>query len=113
MARRRRDRRAWLRETDYGRRAGWFVEREGEVIAVLTEPRTEDMFWNSYRMEVVAADPRLRERMYSAAFWAGAEAEGLVYRNRETGEEAPFAFPALDPFPEPGRLMLRGLYLTE
>jgi hypothetical protein len=105
------NRRLQIWETDYGRDCGWVIEREGKPIAVLTEPRYEEMFWDSYRMEIVADDPELRAQMLTAEFWARAEAEGLVWRNREFGEVAQFAFPALAPFPEPGRLLMRGLYL--
>src|SRR5262249_14737196 len=98
-------RRLRIWETNYGRSCGWVIERDGQAIAVLTEPRFEDMFWDSYRMEIVAEDPELRARLRTKEFWARAEGEGLVWRNREFGEMAEFAFPALDPFPEPGRLM--------
>jgi hypothetical protein len=98
-------------ETNYGRDAGWLIERRGEVVAVLTDPRWEDMFWDGYRMEVVTSHPELRRRLQSAEFWAAAESEGLVWRSREFGEVADGAFPALSPFPEPGRLTMRRLYL--
>jgi hypothetical protein len=88
------------------------IERQGKPIALLTEPRWEEMFWDSYHMEAVADDPQLRVQMLTKEFWANAEAEGLVWRNREFGDVADFAFPALSPFPEPGRLMMRGLYLA-
>lgn len=82
------ERRLRIWETDYGRDGGWLIERRGEVIAVLTDPRWEDMFWHSYRMEVTAADPELRQRLQTREFWAVAEAEGLVWRSREFGEVA-------------------------
>jgi hypothetical protein len=69
------------------------------------------MFWDSYRMEIVADDPALRQRMQTPEFWAGTEWVGLVWRSREFGEVAENAFPALAPFREPGRLTMRGLYL--
>ncbi|HZZ81042.1 MAG TPA: hypothetical protein VFE62_21250 [Gemmataceae bacterium] len=105
-------RRLRIWETNYGRDCGWIIERQGSPIAILTEPRWEKMFWDSYRMEIVADDQEYRARMLTTEFWANAEAEGLVWRNRELGEVAEFAFPALAPFPEPGRLMVRGLYLS-
>jgi hypothetical protein len=104
-------RRLRIWETNYGRDCGWIVERQDRPIAVLTEPRWEDMFWDSYRMEIVADDPELRARMFTTEFWLKVEAEGLVWRNREFGDVAEFAFPGGEPFPEPGRLMMRGLYL--
>ena len=98
-------------ETNYGRDAGWVIERRGEAIAVLTDLRFEDMFWDSYRIEVVTNDPELRQRMQTAEFWSAAESEGLAWRSREFGEVADGAFPALSPFPEPGRITMRHLYL--
>jgi hypothetical protein len=105
-------RRLRIWETDYGRNAGWTIEQYGEPIACLSEPRWEDMFWDSYRLDVITADGELRDLMATREFWLGASSEGLVWRNREFGETAPFAFPAGEPFPEPGRLKMRGLYLT-
>jgi hypothetical protein len=69
------------------------------------------MFWDSYRIEGLTKDPTLRDLLYIERFWANAESEGLVWRNREFAEVAEFALPALSPFPESGRLMMRGLYL--
>ncbi len=104
-------RRLRLWETDYGREAGWVVEHQSKAIALLTDPRSEDMFWHSYRMEVVTNDSELREVLWTKAFWDEAEMHGLVWRNREFGEVAPLAFPGLSPLCKPGRLMMRGLYL--
>jgi hypothetical protein len=110
MARYGRRLRIW--ETNYGRDCGWLIERRGMTIAILTELRREEMFWDSYRMEIVADDADLRVQLQTKEFWAMAETEGLVWRNRELGEAAQGALPALSPFPEPGRLMMRGLYLS-
>lgn len=104
-------RRLRIWETNYGRECGWIVERQGKTIAILTDPRLEEMFWDSYRMEIVAEEPELRTEMLTKEFWARAELDGVVWRNQEFGDLAEFAFPALSPFPEPGRLLMRGLYL--
>jgi hypothetical protein len=105
-------RRLRIWETNYGRDSGWIIEHQGKPIAVLTQPRTEEMFWDSYQMEITTNDPALRQQMLTKEFWARAEAEGLVWRNREFGDVASPAFPALSPFPEPGRLTMRGLYIS-
>lgn len=99
-------------ETNYGREGGWVVERQGQVIAGLTDHRSEEMFWDSYYLEVVTNDADLRQRLQTPDFWASAESEGLVWRSREFGETADGAYAALSPFPEPGRLAVRGLYLA-
>jgi hypothetical protein len=41
-----------------GRQGGWFVEYQGRCLAALTDPRFVDMFWDSYRIEIVTDDPR-------------------------------------------------------
>jgi hypothetical protein len=104
-------RRLRIWETDYGRNAGWFIERRGEIIAVLTEPRWEDMFWDSYRIDITTEDSELRSLLQTEIFWTKPEGEQLVWRSREFGEVAEFAFPGGEPFPEPGRLIMRALYL--
>ncbi len=55
-------RRLRIWETDFGRDSGWVIERQGETIAILTEWRSEEMFWDSYLLEIVAADSGLRGR---------------------------------------------------
>jgi hypothetical protein len=46
-----RERRLRIFETNYGREAGWYVEHAGRRVALLTAPRFEEMFWDSYRIE--------------------------------------------------------------
>lgn len=98
-------------ETDFGRECGWVIERHGQPIAILSDPRNSSMFWDSYNLEIITDNMKMRQQMTSAEFWARAEAEGLIYRNRTFGDVAENAFPALSPFPEPGRLLMRALYL--
>lgn len=100
--------RAWA--TDYGRTAGWIVERSNSPIAVLSDPRAEDMFWVSYHLEVTTHDAALRDRMATADFWLN-EASSLTWRNRELGTSVADVVVAERPFPQPGRLSARGLYL--
>jgi hypothetical protein len=98
-----------LWETDLGREAGWYVEHHGRPVALLTDPRFEDMFWESYRIEPLVEDEQERQRLLSdAELWLRCE---FVYRSRRFGAVAPFAFPAGSPFPEAGRVTMRGLYL--
>ena len=58
-------------ESNFGRDTGWVIECEGKPVAVLTEPRSEDLFWDSYRMEVITDDPELRGHLLAEEFWAG------------------------------------------
>ena len=105
-------RRLKIWETDYGRAAGWLVECDGHPIAQLTEPRFEEMFWDSYRLEILTDDSELRRRILTDEFWDNAESEGLVWRSGEFGEQAPNAFPSGAPLREPGRVVMRALYLS-
>jgi hypothetical protein len=98
-------------ETDYGRHGGWIAERNGQAILLLNDPRFEEMFWDSYHMDIVTQDPKLHERLSTEEFWASTEADQLVWRSREFNEIAELAHPAGSQFPEPGRLMMRALYL--
>ena len=104
------ERRMAIFETNYGREAGWFVECKGRRIAQLTDPRFEDMFWESYIIEPLIEDPAERALLLeSPEQWISCD---FVYRNRQFDEVAENAISALSPFPEPGRVIMRGLYLT-
>jgi hypothetical protein len=100
-----------IRKTNYGRDCGWYVERNGQRIAMLIDPKWEDMFWVSYLLVPLTDDIDLRQRLRMDTFWNHAEAEGLVYRNREFGTMARLAFPARNPLRDAGRISMRGLYL--
>jgi hypothetical protein len=95
-------------ETNYGRDAGWFVERDGRCVAVLTHCRSVDMFWDSYSVEWVTDDPAERRALESIedGVWCAGR---LQFRNREIGEAAEFAFAAGPP--RDGVVVMRGLYL--
>jgi hypothetical protein len=57
-------------ESNYGRDGGWYVEDEGERVALLSEPEYHDMFWESYRIEVLSDDPVTRQAaLTSVSFW--------------------------------------------
>lgn len=94
-------------EADYGRDFGWFVEKDGATLVVLVEPRHEDMFWCSYRVDPVEGH-ELPDVVFSSAVWH----EGaLVFRNRVTGEVARYAFAGgTTPTREHPRVLMRGLH---
>jgi hypothetical protein len=104
------ERRLQIFESDYGRMGGWHVEHNGFRIAVLSDPQFEDMFWDSYAIEPLSTDDHERCRLLeSEEFWLEEE---FTYRSRQFDEIAENAFPALTPFISPGRINMRGLYLT-
>lgn len=102
---------ARLRETDHGRSEGWDVSLDGEVVALLDEPAYEEMFWVSYRIVPCTHDPELAARLLSDEYWSR-HFQDLCFRSRALGLAASHAFPARE-FVAPGRVNMRGLYLTE
>jgi hypothetical protein len=109
MKRTDRERRLRIFETNYGREAGWYVEHHGRRIALLTAPRFEEMFWDSYRIEPLTEAPEEDAQLLtSTERWLNCE---FVFRNREFGETVEGAFPAGQPFCEDHRVMMRGLYI--
>jgi hypothetical protein len=96
-------------ESNYGRDAGWFVERAGRCVAILSEPRAEDMFGVSYRIEPTTTDPQERQQLLtSPEFWW--QPERLVFRNRQFDLTVSFALPSCAG-PSEGRISMRRLYL--
>jgi hypothetical protein len=104
-----RQRRIRLFQTNYGREAGWYVERDGRRLALLTDPRWEDMFWYSYAVEALTEDSVEKERIVSDETWWHDLV--LVFRSREFDIVAPTAFTGLTVFTESGRVTMRALYL--
>jgi hypothetical protein len=99
-----------LIESNYGRDSGWYVERDGVRLAVMTDCRLEEMFWDSYLVEPTTDDPALNQRLLSD-FWEGNDWVGVEFVNREFPEViAANAFPGARPIIEPGRILMRGLY---
>jgi hypothetical protein len=96
-------------QTNYGREAGWYVERDGKQLAQLTNPRWEDMFWYSYALVPLTEDIVERERIVSDETWW--HVPGLVFRSREFELIAPLAFVGMSVFTETGRVMMRRLNL--
>jgi len=107
------ERRRRIRETNYGRDAGWYVERWGKRIAMLIHARPVAMFWDSYLLVPLTDDIDLRQRLRMDTFWNHSVDEGLTYCNRELGRVARFAFPARNPLRTAGRIVMRGLYLKD
>jgi len=88
----------------------WIIEIEGRPVALLSDPKQAEMFWNSYRMTPLTDEPKLLADLQNVEFWRHCEARGVAFRHRASSKIARYAFPGGDPFPEPGRLVMRGLY---
>jgi hypothetical protein len=103
-----REERLKIFEANWGRDFGWFVELGGCRLAALTDPRFEDMFWDSYAVARLAESEQEREAIYTKAFW---DQPGLVFRNRVTGEVTSHAFRGgQTPTRHCSRITMRGLY---
>jgi hypothetical protein len=97
-----------LFESNYGREAGWIVEREGIPVAILRDVQFEEMFWDSYQIKPLVKDPDEAKRILTdPKWWIGSK---LTYRNREFGIINDWAFPSLSVFTPTGRIVMRGLY---
>jgi hypothetical protein len=99
----------YLLESAFGRRDGWYVEFEGEVVGELTDPRFADMFWVSYAVH--RPNGGRAAVLDDDTLWNDCR---FVFRSRRTGEQAKNAFAwGVRPTIQHGRVAMRGLYLTE
>jgi hypothetical protein len=101
------ERRLRVIESNHGRDHGWFLEHQGERLAVLSDWKYADMFWDTYRIEPVSDDPKVLARLRSDSFWGSCD---FVFRNRGFPDEVvDTAFGA--PGPSDGEVTIRGLAL--
>jgi len=100
---------ARIKEIDDGRNSDWIMEQWGEPIALLTEPRWEDMFWYSYRLIPLTQDEKVLSQLNSETFWH--QWEGCTWRNCEFGVVATGPFSGGFELPETGRVSMRALYI--
>lgn len=90
----------------------WIVEIEGRPVALLSHPKWAEMFWTSYEITPLTEDPEIVAKLNDVEFWRVCESLGVSFRHRASSVVASHAFPGMDPFPEPGRLVMRGMYIT-
>lgn len=99
----------YLLDSSFGRRDGWYVEFEGEIVGEFTDPQFADMFWVSYAVR--EADGRRSAVLHDDGPWNDCR---FVFRSRRTGEPAKNAFArGARPAIQDGRVVMRALYLTE
>ena len=87
----------------------WLVEMEGRPVALLSDPRWFDMFWTTYRMTPLIEDAATLAQLQDVEFWRTCESRGVKFRHRASAAISEYAFPGWDPFPEPGRIVMRGI----
>ena len=93
---------------NYGRDFEWFVESDGQRVAMLADPQWDDMFWTSYAYAPVADATADCDDLDSPGFWLR---DDLIFRSREFDLVVPGAFAALGG-PQSGRISMRGLYFS-
>jgi hypothetical protein len=98
-------------ESDFGKKTGWQIERNGFPFARLTDPQYHEMFWDSYRFELCTVDKETIDLARSDEFWLRAQTEGVRLRSLLTSEVINSAYPAGKPFTDDDRFVVRGLYL--
>jgi hypothetical protein len=89
---------------------GWYVERDGRRLALLTDPQRAAPGWFSFRVEHLTADAEEVRQLQTGGFWA--DAGGLVFRDRASGEAVPGVAVASGAdwlLSHAGRVLLRGL----
>lgn len=97
-------------ETNYGRDCGWIVEKDGKIVAMLDNNKPVEMFWNEYDIIAVCDEGNDGEYVFTREFWDSFSSETLRFRNCEFQDEVS-AFPAGNPVPHHGKVVMRGLYI--
>ena len=98
-----------LLESNFGRSAGWWLEKSGARIAVLTDYQWADMFWDGYRF---AALEGCDEDLAQPEFWENKFYEGEYgLRNRRFTDyvASEFVLPGGGKNAREGYILMRGL----
>jgi hypothetical protein len=103
-------------ESNYGRDPGWLVEVAARQLAILSDCRPEDMFWDSYRVEPLSADATEAALVLTEDFWNRLDVYRPRYCSRAFAVAAANAFAAWRSpgtgVSATGRVSMRGLYLN-
>lgn len=51
----------------------YLISDSSQVLAELTNPKFDDMFWTSFRLTPQVQEKRLLEKLYSSDFWSSSE----------------------------------------
>src|SRR5262245_9053823 len=94
-------------QSDYGRDFGWYVERDGQRLGVLSEPTFADMFWVRYRILPVRDDPEVEKLLFEEDYWVSPK---YRFINREFSKYNVEAFGPVES--DRRHVTMRGLYLN-
>jgi hypothetical protein len=84
-------RRLRILETTYGSEGVWYVEHNGERIAMLIDPQFVD-FRVDYLVVPLTDDVDVRQHLRMDSFWNHARQDGVVFRSKEFGTAIRDAF---------------------
>lgn len=101
-----------LKDSNYGREYGWWIELNGKVLGELVKVKQEDMFWDSY--EIKSIKPEHVKQLFDSDLW---DNHKFIFRNKKFNKYAKSPFPAgLGKHINLGqgnRISMRGLYLLK
>ncbi len=97
-----------LKSSNFGRKFGWFIEFEGEIIGELIDYEFYDMFWDSYR--IIPKNKEWHLLLFSKKFW---HENDFKFKNKHYNIYVPNAIPkAGSNLKIRKRIKIRGLYLS-
>ncbi|WMX17274.1 hypothetical protein [Aureispira sp. CCB-E] len=98
-----------LLNSNHGRKYGWFIELNDEIIGELKNPKYVDMFWEAY--EIIPLNDKKETFVNSYFTWNNPK---LKFKNKTMNEYALYAYPSMLLNPQNsmnGVVNMRGLYL--
>ncbi|WP_265595964.1 hypothetical protein [Verrucomicrobium sp. BvORR106] len=87
----------------------WWLEVNGERIALLRDRRSVEMFWSSFLVVPVTENPVWLRQLGERDFWLSLTPENCTFRNRSRDVVSSHPFAAQNPFVVPGRVLMRRL----
>ena len=100
--------RRWLKAY---RDPGWFVERDGKRVGLLTNPEMHDMFWLWWKVEPFTDAPPEPADLLNPEFWAYERLPSTQFLSRAFGTNAHAFWSGT--VQTDGRILMRGLYEDE
>lgn len=100
--------RRWL---EAYRDPGWFVERDGNRVGLLTKPEMQDMFWLWWKVEPLSDAPSENENVLNPEFWACELLPRTRFLSRAFGTQADAFWSGT--IQTDGRILMRGMYEDE
>jgi hypothetical protein len=94
-------------ESGCGRRYGWFIEREGQRVGILSDPTFADCFWVRYRITPLSDSKEALGLLFEDDYWVSPK---YRFINREFSGYYVHAFGPVDS--DRHHVIMRGLHLN-